>query len=82
ALLLMRISQPSQALAWLSTAPVTAQGQQPPAAGPLQGVWTQVALTLAGLTALGVPQGRLERFPQAFKEGMAARAGLLGDVRH
>lgn len=82
ALLLLRIAQPAAALAWLSTAPVTAEGQQPPAAGPLQGVWTQLALTLAGLSALGVPQARLERFPQAFKEGMAARAGLLGDVRH
>ena len=82
ALLLLRIAQPSQALAWLSTAPITAEGQQPPAAGPLQGIWTQLALTLAGLAALGVPASRLERFPQAFKEGMAARAGLLGDVRH
>ncbi|MCY4753017.1 Dyp-type peroxidase [Pelomonas aquatica] len=82
ALLLMRVAQPGPALAWLSTAPVTAEGQQPPQAGPLQGVWTQVALTLAGLGALGLPPARLERFPQAFKEGMAARAGLLGDVRH
>ncbi|MCE4555496.1 Dyp-type peroxidase [Pelomonas cellulosilytica] len=82
ALLLLRIAQPAAALAWLSTAPTTAEGQHPPAAGPLQGVWTQLALTLAGLAALGVPAARLERFPQAFKEGMAARAGLLGDVRH
>ncbi|MCE4538561.1 Dyp-type peroxidase [Pelomonas sp. P7] len=82
ALLLLRIAQPAQALAWLSTAPVAAEGEAPPAAGPLQGIWTQVALTLTGLVALGVPASRLERFPQAFKEGMAARAGLLGDVRH
>lgn len=82
ALLLLRITQPAQALAWLSTAPVTAEGAAPPASGPLQGVWTQLALTLAGLSALGVPAARLARFPQAFREGMAARAGLLGDVRH
>ncbi len=82
ALLLLRIAQPTQALAWLSTAPVTPEGQAPTGTGALQGVWTQLALTLAGLQALGVPQARLERFPQAFKEGMAARAGLLGDVRH
>lgn len=82
ALLLLRIAQPAQALAWLSTAPVTAEGAQPPASGPLQGIWTQLALTLTGLQALGVPAARLARFPQAFKEGMAARAGLLGDVRH
>lgn len=82
ALLLMRVAQPTQALAWLATAPVTAEGAAPPSDGPLRGAWTQVALTLAGLTALGVPASRLDRFPQAFKEGMAARAGLLGDTRH
>ena len=82
ALLLLRVAQPAQALAWLSTAPVQAEGQAPRADGPLAGVWTQVALTLAGLRALGVPDSRIARFPQAFKEGMAARAGLLGDTRH
>lgn len=78
ALLLMRIEQPARALAWLATAPVEAEGGK---AGP-GGVWRQLALTLAGLKALGIPEARLARFPQAFKEGMAARAGLLGDVRH
>ena len=78
ALVLLRIAQPTQALAWLSNAPVQTDDNQPGA----DGVWRQVALSLAGLAALGVPQRRLDRFPQAFKEGMAARAGLLGDVRH
>ena len=77
-LVLLRVAQPSQALAWLSTAPVNRDNDDP--AQP--GAWRQVALTLAGLKALGVPAARLDRFPQAFKEGMAARAGLLGDVRH
>lgn len=78
ALLLLRVEQPARALAWLATAPVQAEGAP---AGP-GGVWQQLALTLAGLKALGIPEARLARFPQAFKEGMAARAGLLGDVRH
>jgi Dyp-type peroxidase family len=78
ALLLLRIEQPARALAWLSTAPVQHEGQ---AAGA-DGLWCQIALSLAGLKALGIPESRLARFPQAFKEGMAARAGLLGDVRH
>lgn len=77
ALVLLRIAQPAQALAWLSTAPVPHEGE-----APADGVWRQIALSLAGLRALGLPAARLERFPQAFKEGMAARAGLLGDVRH
>lgn len=78
ALLLLRIEQPARALAWLATAPVQHEGQGPGA----DGTWRQLALTLAGLKALGIPESRLARFPQAFKEGMAARAGLLGDVRH
>ncbi|MGQ3054648.1 MAG: Dyp-type peroxidase [Roseateles sp.] len=77
-LVLLRVAQPTQAVAWLSTAPVNRDDDDP----TQPGVWRQVALTLAGLKALGVPASRLERFPQAFKEGMAARAGLLGDVRH
>jgi len=77
-LVLLRVAQPSQAVAWLSTAPVQRDNED---AAQLN-VWRQVALTLAGLKALGIPAARLERFPQAFKEGMAARAGLLGDVRH
>ena len=36
--------------------------------------WVAVALTYAGLQALGVPQTSLDSFPTAFREGMAARA--------
>jgi Dyp-type peroxidase family len=39
-----------------------------------------VALTFAGLEALGTSRGLLDSFPAAFREGMAARAGRLGDV--
>lgn len=77
-LVLLRVAQASQAVAWLSTAPVQRDNED----GAQLSVWRQVALTLSGLKALGIPAARLERFPQAFKEGMAARAGLLGDVRH
>ena len=38
-----------------------------------------VALTYAGLQAVGVPQEILDTFPEEFREGMAARAHLLGD---
>jgi len=40
-----------------------------------------LAFTLQGLQALGVPESKLAQFPQEFIEGMEARAGLLGDVR-
>ena len=39
-----------------------------------------VAFTYAGLEALGVPQTSLDSFAPEFREGMAARAALLGDV--
>lgn len=41
--------------------------------------WVGVALTFEGLKALGVPQASLDSFPEEFKQGMAARASILGD---
>jgi Dyp-type peroxidase family len=42
--------------------------------------WLTVALSYAGLQALGVPQASLDSFPTAFRQGMAARAEIVGDV--
>jgi Dyp-type peroxidase family len=39
-----------------------------------------VAFTYHGLKALGVPQASLDSFAPEFREGMAARAELLGDT--
>jgi Dyp-type peroxidase family len=41
--------------------------------------WIAVAITYPGLVALGVPEDSLQSFPEAFREGMAARAGELLD---
>ncbi len=41
--------------------------------------WISVATSYAGLVALGVPQDSLASFPEAFRVGMAARAGQLLD---
>jgi Dyp-type peroxidase family len=40
-----------------------------------------VAFTYEGLRKIGVSQEALGRFPQEFREGMEARAGVLGDLR-
>lgn len=40
-----------------------------------------VAFTPNGLRALGMPEDTVALFPAEFVEGMAARCGLLGDVR-
>src|SRR4029077_19503155 len=41
--------------------------------------WLFVGISYAGLEALGVPRDSLQSFPEAFREGMAARARQLGD---
>jgi Dyp-type peroxidase family len=45
-----------------------------------QATWLNVALTYPGLAALGVSSAELSSFPDAFREGMANRADILGDV--
>src|SRR3954470_8664943 len=42
--------------------------------------WVTVALTYDGLRALGVNDGMLATFPEEFRQGMAARAQILGIV--
>jgi Dyp-type peroxidase family len=42
--------------------------------------WITVAFTWNGLRALGVAEESLATFPQEFREGMAARADILGDT--
>jgi Dyp-type peroxidase family len=51
-----------------------------PSSDPAGDGWLTVAFTYQGLNALGVPEASLESFAPEFKEGMAARAALLGDA--
>lgn len=51
-----------------------------PSPDPAHDAWMTVAFTYPGLKALGVPQSSLDSFPAEFREGMAARATVLGDV--
>ncbi|WP_374666224.1 hypothetical protein [Ramlibacter sp.] len=44
-------------------------------------VFANLAFTPAGLRACGLDDDTLDLFPEDFRQGMAARAGLLGDVR-
>ena len=45
-----------------------------------QSSWVTVAFTWNGLRALGVDEEALARFPDEFRQGMAARAEVLGDT--
>jgi len=42
--------------------------------------WVTLGFTCNGLRALGVPEQSLATFPTEFREGMAARADILGDT--
>ncbi len=42
--------------------------------------WITLAFTWTGLRALGVPDDALATFPDEFREGMGARADILGDT--
>jgi deferrochelatase/peroxidase EfeB len=42
--------------------------------------WVTVAFTSSGLRALGVDETSLATFPEEFRQGMAARAEMLGDT--
>ena len=42
--------------------------------------WVSVAFTWNGLRALGAAEGSLASFPEEFKQGMVARAEVLGDT--
>ena len=47
---------------------------------PARPVSLAVALSFQGLQALGVPAESLATFPEQFRQGMAARADVIGDV--
>src|SRR4051812_3619842 len=42
--------------------------------------WVTVAFTWNGLKALGVDEASLATFPEEFRQGMVARAQMLGDT--
>ncbi|OLE97497.1 MAG: peroxidase [Cyanobacteria bacterium 13_1_20CM_4_61_6] len=53
----------------------TAQGVS---AGTLDSRWVSIALTWNGLRAVGVSEVSLASFPEEFRQGLAARAEILG----
>lgn len=67
--------------AWLAAMLEQAQSAQQARASLEQDKsWITVAFTWNGLRALGVKEGSLETFPEEFKQGMVARAEILGDT--
>lgn len=67
--------------AWLSELiPIVESAATATAAMDSTKRWVTLAFTYNGLRALGVPDAALATFPDAFREGMAARADILGDT--
>jgi len=77
---LFAVADRARALSWLEKVPVTTGNVATLPAGDDDHFLT-LALTFAGLRAIGVPEWRLARLPQEFIDGMEARASVLGDVR-
>lgn len=88
ALLFVTFGQQARARQWLSqlkpkltTSATVAAYQQALVAGTAKPVtWVNVAVSAAGMTALGVDPTQYQEFPLDFREGMAARASIVGDV--
>jgi Dyp-type peroxidase family len=76
-LVLLRVIDAAQAAQALATFDVTTAADRHDGSA----TWRNVALTFAGLRALKASAHQLARLPQEFIDGMAARAGVLGDVR-
>ena len=66
---------------WLAAISEKVQSAAQVRAGPTQDArWVTVACTWNGLRALGLDEKSLASFPEEFKQGMVARAEMLGDT--
>jgi Dyp-type peroxidase family len=79
--LLLRIEDPSRARSWLREIlpDVTTAADKSSEQLSHWKTSLNLALTHGGLKALGLPAAALETFPDEFREGMSARADIVGD---
>jgi len=77
AMLLCRIKDPIAAGRFMRALPITREGAEPRKGKPRY----NISFTYAGLVNMRVDADDLASLPQEFREGMEARAGMLGDVR-
>lgn len=74
----LTFQNPASGRAWLSNmADKLATGESARASSAASR-WVTVALTWNGLRALGLSEASLATFPEEFRQGMAARAAILG----
>ena len=71
----------AQARAYLSEIiDIVGTGQAVAGATQIDARWVTIAFTWNGLRALGMDEASLATFPEEFRQGMAARAQVLGDT--
>lgn len=83
-LLLARVEEPAAARAFIGSLAGTITTEKHAATRDDRSsteTYLNVAFTANGLANLGVSPSQLRRFPKEFRDGMEARAGLLGDIR-
>ncbi|MFZ5891849.1 MAG: hypothetical protein ACOY0T_12405 [Myxococcota bacterium] len=78
--LLGRFEGPGAALDFIQTWKDALSTEERASQSPFGDVYFNLALTPRGLGVLGMAPDELARFPKEFQEGLAARAGVLGDV--
>src|SRR2546430_35720 len=77
----LSFGQPAQGRAWLAgILDKVPSAQQVRESVEREQRWVSVAFTWQGLRALGVDEQSLAAFPEEFRQGMAARAEVLGDT--
>jgi Dyp-type peroxidase family len=76
--LLMRVTDEAATRLWLGSMAGRITTVSAVDAQPQQAV--NIGVSWQGLKALGLPESSLQSFPEAFGQGMAARAARLGDV--
>jgi Dyp-type peroxidase family len=75
--LFLRIDDAVRAASWIAEITEDVLTAAPWSQKPDAGI--NVAFSFSGLRALAMPDASLAAFPEEFRQGMAARAGLLGD---
>ena len=76
--LFLRIDDSARAASWIAEITDDVLTAAPSSKKPDSGV--NIAFSYSGLRSLALPDATLAGFPEEFRQGMAARAELLGDV--
>src|SRR4051794_29026435 len=73
--------EPAEGRAWLAgILDKVASAQEAKESVEREQRWVSIAFTWQGLRALGVDEQSLATFPKEFRDGMSARAEVLGDT--